>query len=201
MSKKTIVKICILALVLLFGVVSITLYYRNLSKSSKDFFGEPIWAFKPQSTIFGSLLNDSSDLILQTSGSIYSLNVDSGKTLWQKEALATRSEDSASMKLSGDNLLMPEKNGIIAVYSEKTGELIWKDSSNFENSWIEDIDVSSNTLYVARYSEYLTAYDLSNGEFLWDKVVPSRTSLYVMPDEDKVYLGTGESICAYGAHT
>ena len=200
MSKKTIVKICIFTFVILFGVVSIGLHFRNLSKSAKEFFGEPIWVFKPQDTIFSSLADDTSYLFIQTPDLIYSLNVDSGKTLWQKEALAGPTY-GASMKKSGDTLFAPEKNGTIAAYSLKTGETIWKDSPKVGAARIEDMNINNNTIYVARYSRHLTAYDLVNGKLLWEKDVPSRTELFVMPDEEKVYLSTSESLFVYDSHT
>ena len=200
MSRKTIVKVYILIFVALLGIVSITLHYRNLGKTSGAFFGEPIWVFKPQGPIFGSLLNDSSHLSIQTSESIYLLNADSGKILWQRNAFAGPTY-GASMEKNVDTLFVPEKNETIVAYSVKTGKLIWKDSPKAGTTWIDDMNIGNNTLYVARYNGYLTAYDLSNGEFLWDKIVPDRTELYVMPDEDKVYLGTDESLFAYEAST
>ena len=201
MSKKTIVKIFIFTFVILFGVISIGLHFRNLSKSTKEFFGEPIWVFKPQDTIVSSLADDTSHLFIQTSDLIYSLNVDSGKTLWQKEALAASTVFSTKMKANENSLLVPEKNGRIAVYSVKTGKLIWEDASKIGTTWIDDMSINNNTVYVAHFNGYLTAYDEINGNFLWDKVVPNRTNLFVMPDEEKVYLGTDESLFAYDAHT
>jgi outer membrane protein assembly factor BamB len=146
------------------------------------------------------LTDDTSHLFIQTSNSIYSLNVDSGKILWQKEALAGPTY-GASMKKSGDTLFASEKNETIAAYSWKTGETIWKDSPKVGTDWIDDMNINNNTIYVARYNGHLTAYDLSNGKLLWEKDIPDRTELFVMPDEEKVYLGTSASLFTYDPHT
>jgi outer membrane protein assembly factor BamB len=104
------------------------------------------------------------------------------------------------MKVNDDILLAQGRNATIMAYSANSGKLLWQ--NRFTNDyWIEDMGIFDNSLYVARHSTYLTAYNLNDGEILWSQRVPDRTSLFVFPDRETVYLGTSDSLRSYGVKT
>jgi outer membrane protein assembly factor BamB len=195
MRSKTLVAFSLIFIPIL---IFIPFYFhnKNLSKASESFFGRPVWVYKPQQRIVTSLLDDNSRLFIQTLDSIYSLDIHTGEILWQASLLAD-SVYGTPMKVSGDILLAQGQHATVAAYSADSGVLLWNRSSS--NSWIEDMSVYENNLYVARHSDYLFAYNLSDGEFLWSIDVPNRNTLFVFADKDTVYLGTNHLMRIYDA--
>jgi outer membrane protein assembly factor BamB len=194
MRKKTVIAICSFIFILILVVIPIYFYDKNSLKASEKFFGEPVWVFTPQQRIVTSLLDDNSRLFIQTLNSIYSLDIQTGEILWQTGFLADPVYGTP-MKVSGDILLAQGEHATVAAYSTDSGRLLWDHFT--DNYWIEDMAVYENNLYVARYNAHLSAYNLSDGEILWSKDVPSRNSLFVFTDKDVVYLGTSYLLRIY----
>jgi outer membrane protein assembly factor BamB len=194
MRKKSIIAICSLVFILILAVISFYFYNKTLAKASGEFFGEPFWVFTPQRRIVASLLDDNSRLFIQTLDSIYSLDIHTGNILWQTN-LPADPVYGTPMMASGDILLAQGQRAEVAAYSADSGKLLWNHVT--DNYWIENMAIYENNLYIARYNAYLTAYNLSDGEILWSKDVPSRNSLFVFADKDIVYLGTNHLMRIY----
>lgn len=195
MRNKILIAFCSSIFIVFLIAMFIHIHNVKLAKDSEQFFGEPVWVFKPQQRIVTSLLDDNSHLFIQTLNSIYSLDIHTGEILWQAEFLADPVYET-QMELSRDILLVQGEHATVAAFSTDSGNLLWQNRFTVYG-WIEDMAINDNTLYVARHSTYLTAYNLSDGDIFWSQEVPDRNNLFIFADKDKVYLGTSHLVRIY----
>lgn len=171
----------------------------------------PIWTYEAEDRILSTPVLSDSLAIFRTMNMIIALDVQTSEKIWESESNAPSGLSTGDLTippLISDNLvLVPEKGSTIAAYSLMTGERQWvsQQIQNFRADTklheIEDYADNQNKVYVARSSWSLSAYELQNGDIVWEIEVPNRAILDVEADPKCVYLSANESLTCYDPET
>jgi outer membrane protein assembly factor BamB len=193
-----IIKLLLIVLVTILLILAIRWATNRLPISDGVAPKQPVWVFKAPTRVDCSPSAEDSLVVFQTAKSTYVLESSTGAIRWEVDI--PQNETSCYSPLIIDKYVIVEtRKGDIAVLVRDTGEMVWKTSQGIAGNPVEDIKVSNGIVYVARYNSYLTAYALDSGEILWDKSVPDRSSLFLVPHNDKIILAAGELIRVYDA--
>lgn len=188
-------KIVTATLIILVTISTFVLFYSSRDESSS--IGTLKWEFDAENKIVSPPLPQSPYIFLQTKNSILALELSTGKVVWDIPAQYSSGEiDRNFLGLKDNSLIVSRESNSIFVVSANTGKLIWGKKLNKD---VLDMEIYENTLYEAQYSAFLTSYDLFSGDVKWTANLPSRTSVYIFPDSDIVYLGTNSSLFAYSS--
>jgi outer membrane protein assembly factor BamB len=200
----------VVAVISIAALVAIYLSQRQPSLTQDntlgDYLNEPVWSFYTDDPITSTPSQDGHNIYLRTSSSVLALDALSGKQIWRVDSPA---EAPLSMLpyIVDEYLVVSEKGSGIVVINKESGTVIWKSAeidiipTHSANAEIQSIMSSNNILYVARFSWYLTAYNLQTGKVVWKQNIPSHTSLYLASNIDTVFLGAGNQLIAYDSQT
>lgn len=170
------------------------------SVKSGIFISSPTWDFETQSPITSSPVVDKDGRVfIRTSDSIIAVDSRNGNRLWSSKTLSD-TPLSIAPYIFDDYLVVPEKGSGIAVFQANTGELIWRTptiEAGLSNPWIESISFSNETLFVARFDWGLTAYDIHDGEIVWEQKYSTRYPPSIDANRQAVYFGLKSEIRAY----
>ena len=161
------------------------------------------WIFTADEEISSTPVITNSFAILRTPDSILAIDARNGSRVWKTQSFIPdypKSNITIVPIITGDRVIATEENSTISAFSLQTGERLWKSQQIQANP--EDLDlldiksysIYGNKVYVARRSWALSAYDLINGDQLWEVDVPNRSSPIVKADLTCVYLATDTSV-------
>jgi outer membrane protein assembly factor BamB len=169
------------------------------------------WVFMADDRIVSTPVITDSLAILRTPHSILAIDAGTGKKIWETESISA--SDSKIVKLmiapviQDDIVLVSEENSTVSAFSVLTGKRFWKSQELKANPNdiiffdIESFTVNGDKAYVARSNWGVSAYDLSNGDLLWEVDVPNRTTSFVEADAKCVYLGAAGKIQCLNSDT
>ncbi|WP_369857463.1 outer membrane protein assembly factor BamB [Candidatus Thalassolituus haligoni] len=100
--------------------------------------------------------------VADTSGSVWSLDLDSGRERWHQ---TLDMPVSAGLTLAGDNLLLVTVDGVLHSISAQQGEPVWQAQLSSEAVAAAGVDDSS--VYVHTIDGRVSAFDLLSGEQRW----------------------------------
>lgn len=176
-----------------------------------NFPTNPVWTYKAESQILSTPLAYNSQIILRSRNSLIAIDPTNGKQLWEMKSGVPTGLNTGDLtlapRMSGDLIIVPEEGSRIAAFSAITGQLVWRtleSSANVNDSNLATIDAfatNDNRLFVARFSWSLSAYDVQNGNLLWETDVPYRATLYLQADNKYVYESTGTILQIYDSNS
>lgn len=178
----------------------------NLENQQALILGEqPAWEFKADGQILSCLPENESQVFVYTSNAIYLLDSDTGELRWKTNlgedtSVYRKYTIEAGIRSNGKVVILQRDDGTVVSLSIQDGKILWKSVSTTKAP-VYDIGIDSNLVYVTRRSASVAAYDADSGERAWSETVPDRTSLYIFPGNDKVYLGTSYVLYAYDIRT
>lgn len=161
------------------------------------------WIFTADEEIISTPVITNSLAILRISDSILAIDSRNGSRVWETQSFIPdypKSNITIAPIITGDRVIAPEENSTISAFSLQTGERLWKSQQIQANPEdldlfnIESYSVYGNKVFVARRSWALSAYDLINGDQLWEVDVPNRSSPIVKADLRCVYLAIDTSV-------
>jgi len=197
-----------LIVVSLLSTILIGNIYRK-TYSDSEYIGllgrQPVWMFKTTGRILSCLPDKNSGVFVYTTDAVYLVNSVTGELIWKtglKENTNTYDKYTiqTGIKSIEKVLVVQRGDGSIVSLSTENGQMLWQGISK-TGLPVFDMNIDRHFAYVARSSLSLDAYDTSTGEKVWSSDVPDRTSLYVFPETDKVYLGTSYILFVYEAQT
>ncbi len=152
------------------------------------------WIFQADEKVITTPIKDGDFIFVRTSGAIYKLEGKNGNLIWKAASEAGTSAGGAysilGPKINGKYLVVPETGSRVAVFSSDTGKLIWRSlPPGYEQADIEAITINQEFLVVARWNWYLTAYDLTTGDILWENSITGRSNPYIVSGGSYIYLG------------
>jgi outer membrane protein assembly factor BamB len=183
-------------------------YPLNKLASVKILLDKPIWTFDTgEQTISPPLVYDSK-MFVQTASSLSSVDLETQRLLWKSD-IPTDNLHIIPITASDGILIAQGENGGVIALIAKTGQLLWKDRLDVYHGteaalfdiWIEDVEIYDETVYVARYSTYLTAYNLYSGEIRWSTHIPDKSILVSIIDSENVFLTTSTSLMQFDGET
>lgn len=164
-----------------------------------NLFSEPVWKFDTQDKVTSTPVALGNIVFVRLSDSVVALNASTGNMIWKIES-PSDTPLSISPQVSGNYLIVPEKNSRIAAFSPDIGKLLWR-TPEFDNPLdtpsLESIAIINNKVIVARFDWSLAAYNIANGELAWEIKLSGRSSLFLASEGNTVYLGTSSSLRAY----
>lgn len=182
--------------------------YEN-TEFGVDFSENAVWAFSYMDPIIARPQVYQNVLIVQTVNKLYANNAMTGELIWEAQlhvddAQATTSR-VAPFVVSENYIVAQMRSNAIAVYELKTGKLLWTSGvspvlpeyNSAGNTFIKDIEIYNDAVYVSYYNASLVSYNALNGDLVWSKSVPSRTDLEIMVQNPNLYLGTIDSVISY----
>ncbi len=196
---------------IILGIASITLWLKVNNDIASISLEAPKWTikFEEDERIVSqpSFIND--ELYLQTNQRIYVYKPIDGTLLWAaeipfEEIVAGFGENVRLIK-DDTKLVVQSQRNLISVFDSDNGSLIWSSSypAGFHNrypddtTFVTDTSVIDDSLLVARHNTVLTAYNINTGKAIWQSEIPLRTSLKIMPTNNKVYVRTLDTILVY----
>jgi len=200
---RLISSVVLLLVIILLGVIYETF---SLEKKQALILGkQPVWEFKTDGRILSCLPENESRVFVYTPNAIYLLDSSTGELQWKTNlgddtGVYRKYTIEAGIKSNGKALILQRDDGAVVSLSIQDGKILWKSVSTTKAP-VYDIGIDSNLAYVTRRSASITAYDADSGERAWSETVPDRTSLYIFPENDKVYLGTSYVLYAYDIRT
>lgn len=159
--------------------------------------GSLIWKQQLTSEVLASPKAIKGVVIARTTdGGMRGLSVADGATLWsyQRAVPLLSLRGASSAVLAGDKVIAGYANGKLVVLSVIDGQVIWEKSvavpkGRSELDRLVDIDsdpvIKDGIVYVVAYHGQAAAFDLENGQKLWERDMSSRSGLDVA---DKLYL-------------
>jgi len=200
MNKYVLKKILGYSFAILFFVILIynLLIPLGFFDNKKTKFGNLVWKFDAQSAVVGSPIFDGNNVYIQTETDVLALKSSTGTMIWKTSVLRSSGDTDRHFLQIKDKILMVfRKESPALALSAETGDILWGNQPIDRD--VIDVSVYEDILYEARYSSFLTSYAIYSGNINWSSNVPSRTSLYIFPEKDVVYLGTSSGLLAFDA--
>ena len=213
LQNKRITRVLIIALLLMIFIVIILYLSANMintnprQKSSGIFINMPIvWRIRASEDIVSSPAADGKTIYYRTTKFVYALDGQTRKEIWKYSSPIS---DTLALPpyIIKPYLIIPEKDSRITVLSQETGNLIWQSASpnsEFtipENLPIENVSSVENIVLVNRFNWNLTAYDINNGNILWEHELQGRTNPYIAINNKTIFLGVGQQLVALESDT
>jgi len=168
---------------------------------------KPVWVFEAEDRIVSTPVIEDSSIFLRSTNHLISIDPLSGKLLWSTGSDVPYNIHTGDLTIAplvnGDLIVVPEKGSSLKAYSITTGKERWKTpeiGANLKNpgtASIESYAIGGERLFVARFSWTLSAYDLVNGDLLWEKSLPDKALLNVAADSKGVYVGEDNILRIY----
>lgn len=174
-----------------------------------DFSENAVWAFSYIDPIVTSPQVYQNVLLVQTTNKLYANNSMTGELLWEAQLHVDGAQAAMSrvvpFAVSENYIATQMRNNAIAVYELKTGGVLWTsgvspimpDYNSTGDTFIKDIEIYNDAVYVSYYNANLVSYNALSGDVIWSKSVPSRTDLEIMVQNPNLYLGTIDSMISY----
>jgi outer membrane protein assembly factor BamB len=200
MNKSTLNKVALyclaitgLALFFYRFIIPLGFFEKKINK-----LGQLAWEFDAQNEIIDSPLFDGTNIYLQSRTHVSAINPSSGSLVWKTPIMPSSGAARDNfLKMKDDTLVVIRAENPVVALSKQTGDVIWENQATHHR--VLDASTFEDTVYEARQSWALTSFDLHSGEINWYSNVPDRTSLFIFPEKDIVYLGTGSSLLAINA--
>jgi outer membrane protein assembly factor BamB len=171
-----------------------------------EFPSKPVWIFEAGGPVVASPVVKEGTVFIKTRHLLYALKATTGEELWRAD-----SESGAGIGIApvvaGEAVIVPEEYSGLAAFSTANGELLWRvppldDSrTNSVTGSIQSMASNTDRLYVARFDWSLVAYDLKNGEIVWQLHTPSRSFPSLAADENRIFRAAGSELNQYDAKT
>lgn len=189
-KNKRVLKYVFLCVAILFAINISTTDWENSSSLE--------WKIELHSQVLSQPVVSGDWVFLQTEDEILAIDFLTGRTIWSKPYKSNSVQFDRNFINESNNLLLISsgENPILAI-SASSGIQEWETKSS--DRPVERVIVYKNTVYEARFSSYMTSYDLNSGNINWRREIPSRTSIYLFAYDDKLYLGTNKSVIIYNA--
>jgi outer membrane protein assembly factor BamB len=197
-----------LIFVLIIGFLSIFWVYSEIVNnpshpiSSGSFPVNPVWVFKGNGRVVATPVVYDDRVFIRTMHAVYALDGASGQPLWYALSSAP-AELSTAPLVTNCCLIIPEIGSRISTYSIDTGEFLWR-TAGIDYSYggsgpgsIEVLASIGDLFFVARSGWALNAYLVENADNIWERNVPSRSTLYLAVDKNIVYLSASPYLRAY----
>jgi outer membrane protein assembly factor BamB len=175
------------------------------------FPSQPVWIYKAESPILSTPITHNSQIIFRSRNSLIAVDPTSGKQLWEAKSSVPTGLNIGDLTLapqvSRDLIIVPEEGARMAAFSAITGQLVWRTKESNANvndpnlATIDAFATNESRLFVARFSWSLSAYDIQNGSFLWERDMPNRATLYLQADNNFVYSSAGTILQVYDSNT
>jgi len=194
--------VSLLIVVLLAYVLQV---FRSYNQQANILGVQPTWVFRADGEILSCLPENNSGIFVYTPTAIYLVDSITGELLWKTNleedtSIYRKYTIQTGIKSNEKVMVLQRDNGTVLSLSAKDGQVLWEGESE-TNAPIYDMGIDQDFVYVTRLSTSIVAYDAESGEKIWSKSVPDRTSLYLFPENEKVFLGTGYMLFAYDART
>jgi len=153
-----------------------------------------VWRKTLTSEILSEVAVVTNKLAVQTSdGWLSVLDANTGDTLWRtKESVPALSVRGTNVPIITDGKVIAGfSNGQLKAYSLLNGKDAWsfevgKPKGKYEIERLTDVDgrllLSDNTLFSTAYNGTISAIDVSNGNALWQRSIPSALSTAIIDD-------------------
>ncbi|EAQ67374.1 hypothetical protein MED121_15644 [Marinomonas sp. MED121] len=153
-----------------------------------------IWRKTLTSEILSEVAVVAGKLAVQTSdGWLSVLNANTGETLWRtKETVPALSVRGTNVPVIANGKVMAGfANGQLKAYSLLNGKPAWsfevgKPEGKYEIERLSDLDgrllLSGETLFSTAYNGTISAINISNGDALWQRSIPSALSTAIIDD-------------------
>lgn len=157
------------------------------------------WQFVDKSDIGSGVALDKKLVVASnTAGTIYALNIKTGKKIW---SFQTGGKIYSTPAIENDLVVAASTDGNIYCLEIKNGKLIWK--FNTQNPIVANPLIKSNKVYIGASDGHFRALDLQTGKLDWDfdgvKNFVVTTPLFY---KDKIYFGSwGNEFYALDAMT
>ncbi|EIJ44265.1 Beta-barrel assembly machine subunit BamB [Beggiatoa alba B18LD] len=174
--------------------------------------GAEKWRISLNSEVLSTPQADDTLVVIRTvDGKVYGLSSQNGTTMWMQE----RAVPVLSLRGNSNPILLPQTvlvgfdNGKLAALETNTGKTMWETAvaipqGRSELERMVDIDADpkllNDTIYAVSYQGRSAAINLSNGQVLWQREVPSYAGIGI--DEKAVYISDQRShVWALDRHT
>jgi outer membrane protein assembly factor BamB len=172
-----------------------------------EFPTEPVWVFDAAAAVVASPVVRDDMVLIKTRESLYALDGTTGEELWEADS---KGEEGLAISplVSGEYVVVPEEYSGLAAFSSHTGELLWRvlppwgEKTRAMPSTIESTALSGGLAYVARFDWPLIAYDLTNGQSIWQApALSGRDFPFIQADTEQIYLAAGDELRTYSSKT
>lgn len=153
---------------------------------------DPLWTHRPAQEIKWYRLSDLGSLLVATEGSLYCLDPESGKPVWQRDDLK-KIEEFEIHEISGTPLLLVQDNSGFTQAKTRlfavdllTGQTIWQTDQlkghtvqvapDYDKDLVLFVTVKNNSMNKDKPD--ITALRLSSGELLWHAEYTDKVDLY-----------------------
>ena len=210
-----------LAIILICGFIalggSVLFYYSDqfalpLNPLVKgDFPSNLIWTYSAKDRIVSTPVIYNSLIFIRTRRSLIAINASNGHQLWRVESDVPTRINTGDLTVfplvNNDLVIVAEEGSRLSAFSTDTGKVEWTTPPievNLQNpvtASIEAYAINGNRLFVARSSWKISAYDLRNGNILWEKRLPNKALLDLETNSRKVYISAGNLLQVYDSIT
>jgi outer membrane protein assembly factor BamB len=189
-----------------------TLIQRNDSNIIPNVnIGSPRWAieYEQSERIVSQPIIFADRLYIQTKHKISVYEIIDGTLLWTAELpsenVQAGSWENVQVAVVDSQLIVQSQRNLISAFENNDGDLIWssiypRDANNSYSeaeTFVVDMAAQNDYLLVSRHNTTVTAYNINDGRAIWASEVPTRTSLKIMSTDDRVYIGTLDTILTY----
>lgn len=204
------IKKYIIAFLFLLTLIGLSRYKDlNLIPSESTLVDEMVWDYNYLDTIIAQPQIFMDDLVVQTETSVFAQNIHTGKLRWKSSLPIVNSMEVPSnpvpISINQGRIAFQTQSDVVAVFDLGTGKFLWNsvsipvlpDSLSETSDFVRDMEIYDDLVLVTTHNSRITAYEITTGKVVWSNLVPDRTNLVLMPENDKVYLGTIDSIITY----
>jgi len=146
------------------------------------------------------------NLYVQTENEIWVYSLSTGELVWKSqlplEEANLGSSSPPPILIDQSRIVVQSQRNMISVFNKETGDIIWNTNNPSSPDWfVRDMILHDDRVVVSRNNWNISSYDVANGNLLWSDAVPSRTELRLFPFEEKIILGTSESLVLYSTNS
>jgi outer membrane protein assembly factor BamB len=157
------------------------------------------WFFRVEGAFTSSPVDCAPLLIIQTTRSLYAIDLQSGKLAWQLSVHG--SPQNHPPVCSEKAIIFSDNRGALSSVDKSTGENNWRSqlaatSGEDHLEIVDEIVLDENNVYTGRYDNWLAANSLVNGDEIWRYPVFSRFNQFLLSYNDVIFIGAGKKLLA-----
>lgn len=167
---------------------------------------EQIWSINlGRDEIITQPVSDDEYLYIHTNNGVYVYRNTLGNLIWKSEfpteEIIQRLPNRMALTIGEHLIAAQTAANTIIIYNRTDGEIKWSTESENINPQldgnVEDVVITGDILFVAKYNDVLSAYNSETGKILWRKPVPQRRTLRALPFENLILLARQDAIGIY----
>lgn len=151
--------------------------------------GEKLWKYRVDEPIY-SIIAHEGKIYAAGKGSLYALDETTGTIKWQRAVdISTLSPE---FRYADQAVIVLVSHGAIYIFDAQTGELR---KSFYVGRGLTPTCIYKSTLYT--FNDYIEAYNLENGEFLWEDKSTHYTYKAVCENDVAYFIQNDSKLIAY----